>query len=350
MSEKLPQPPQSEEVDLGQLFNAIGKLFERLFKFIGSVFKGVFSAFIYILKPFVENFKLVIIAVAITAVLGYIYEKTKKPVYFSEMMVKPYFESKYQLSNNIDYFNTLIGSSNYEELSNIFEIDNLTAKALVGFDLQAGLETQNDLFIEYDEYIRSIDTSLVNELSYTNYLENRGLLSGNIFTIKAKALKIDVFQKLQEGFRKTFENEFSKHKKMLRDTLAYLDREALNKQLDRLDSIQKTYLEAIKNESKSKNLSLGIGNGFPLQEEKTVTKEYELYLKEQEIRRTINFLDKKIAEDDTYYDVLYTFDKIGKKENSLKQRYSIVFPLLILTLFILVFLAIKAFHFIKNYE
>jgi len=177
MSDKLPQPTQNEEVDLGQLFNAIGKLFEKLFKFIGSIFKGIFSAIIYVIKPLIDNFKLVAIVFVVTAVLGYVYEKFKVPIYFSDMVVKPHFDSKYQLSNNIDYFNSLIASRNLTELSNIFEIDSTDAKTLVGFVMEAGPETQNDLFIEYDEYVMSVDTSLVDELSYKEFIENRDLLS-----------------------------------------------------------------------------------------------------------------------------------------------------------------------------
>tara|TARA_R110002111_G_scaffold121226_4_gene184899 strand:+ start:53 stop:1105 length:1053 start_codon:yes stop_codon:yes gene_type:complete len=350
MSEKLPQQPNNEEVDLGQLFNAIGNLFQRLFNFIGSIFKGIFSAIIYTIKPLVDNFKLVAVAVVLTAILGYAYEKTKEPVYSSEMVVEPYFDSKYQLSSNIGYFNTLINSNNLTELSNIFEIDTVEAKTLVGFELKAGPETQNDLFVEYDEYVQSIDTSLVDELSYIEYIKNRDLMSGRLFAIKAKSSKVDIFPHLHEGFRKTFENDFSEHKKRVRDTLAYIDRQSINIQLDRLDSIQKTYLEAIKNDSKSPNLSLGLGSVLPLQEEKTATKEFDLYLKEISLRRELNRIDQTIAEENTFYDVLSPFDKVGKKDSSIKRRYRLLFPFMTIVFFILAFLALKAFSFIKNYE
>ena len=33
MSQEVPQGSQNEEVDLGQLFNMIGKLFDKFFKF-----------------------------------------------------------------------------------------------------------------------------------------------------------------------------------------------------------------------------------------------------------------------------------------------------------------------------
>lgn len=350
MSEQLPQQPKDEEIDLGQLFNAIGKLFERLFNFIGSIFKGIFSAIIYSIKPLVKHFKLVLIALVIVSVLGYVYEKVKEPVYLSKMLVKSHFGSKYQLANNIDYFNSLIGSENLLELSNIFEIDTTKAKQLVSFELEAGPETQNDLFIEYDEYVQLIDTSLVDELSYIEFVKNRDLLSGSLFAIKAKSYKNDVFQDLQEGFRKTLENDFAKHQKKVRDTMASIERERLLKQLGRLDSIQKTYLEVIRNESEKSNVSLDFGNALPLQEEKTTTKEYELFQKEQEIGRVLTALEQAVAEENTYYDVLSGFDKIGTRDKSLGQRYFILFPLSLLGMFYVFFLAVKAFNFIKNYE
>ena len=120
MSEKLPQQNNNEEIDLGQLFSAIGGLFQKLFNFIGSIFKGILSAIIYTIKPLVVHFKVVVVVLIISVTLGYIYEKSNDPVYYSEMLVKPYFESKYQLSNNINYFNALISSKNVKELSRIF--------------------------------------------------------------------------------------------------------------------------------------------------------------------------------------------------------------------------------------
>lgn len=348
MSQKLPQQPDNEELDLGQLFNAIGRLFEKLFAFIASIFIGIFSAIIYILKPLVDNLKLVVAALIVTTVLGFVFETTKKPTYVSNMVVKTHFDSKYQLVSSIDYFNALINSENIEELSNIFEIDSSYAKKLVSFDIEAGPETQNDLFVEYDKYVMSIDTSLVDELSYKEYVNNRDLLTGTLFAIKAKSYKNDIFQHLQVGFKKTFENDFSKHLKRVRDTMAYIERLSLTTELSRLDSIQKTYLEVLKNESKNKDLSFALTSGIPLQEEKTVTKEYDLFLKEQEIRRNLNYLNKRVAEENTYFDVVSSFDRLGSEDKGLNKRYFILFPFLTLILLMLWFLMLNAFKYIKD--
>lgn len=350
MSDNLPQQPKEEEVDLGQLFNAIGKLFERLFNFIGRIFIGIFSAIIYSIKPLIRYFKLVLVALVVAAILGYVLEMRKEPVYSSKMVVKPYFNSKYQLASNINYFNSLIGARNLKELSRVFEIDTTAASELVGFDIEPGPETQNDLFVEYDGYIKSIDTSLVNQLNYTEFVNNRDLLSGNLFSVKAKSFKNDIFQDLNEGFRKTFENKFSKQQKKVRDTVVFIERQTLLKQLARLDSIQSTYLKVIKNESEKSKVSLGLGNILPLQEEKTATKEYEIFQKEQEIGRTLTRLNQTIAEENTYYDVLSGFDNVGTIDKSVWQRHSMLFPLFTLIILYILFLVIKVFNFIKNYE
>ena len=43
MSKELPQPQQSEEVDLGQLFKLIGNAFNRLIKFFSNIFFFFFN-------------------------------------------------------------------------------------------------------------------------------------------------------------------------------------------------------------------------------------------------------------------------------------------------------------------
>ena len=51
------------------------------------------------------------------------------------MLVKTFFDSKYQLIDNLNYYNDLISNSNHEELSNIFEIDKEDLSLLINFQL-----------------------------------------------------------------------------------------------------------------------------------------------------------------------------------------------------------------------
>ncbi|WP_179337509.1 hypothetical protein [Winogradskyella ludwigii] len=349
MSEKLPQQPQNEEVDLGQLFSAIGKLFDRLFAFIGRVLKGIFVAIIYILKPIVNNFKLIMIALVSAFVIGFIAEKYNKVVYSSEMIVIPHFDSKYQLMTDIKYFNSLIGTGKNKILADIFEIDSIRATELVGFEIDKGPENQNDLLSEYNDFMKTIDTLLV-RVSYDEFIDNRHILSASVFAIKAKASTNDIFSNLEKGFYKTFENNFSKRKKALRDSILRNEVTTVNTEIVKIDSLQRIYLEVLRNESRNGNLSIGSGGLIPITQERSVTREYDLFEKEMKLRNTLLNINEVLIESSDYYEILSGFEDIGPKEIKYTDRYSLIFPVVTLALLLLVSLLIKAFKFIKNYE
>jgi len=352
MSDKLPQQPQNEEVDLGQLFNAIGKLFERLFSFIGKIFRGLFSAVIYALKPIVNNFKLVAAVLLIAVVLGFISDRNKKPSYYSNMLVKPHFDSKYQLANNVDYFNSLIVSNNLEKLSNIFEIDTTVASQLLGFKLEIGPETQNELLIQYDDYIKSIevDSTMLTYLPYAEFIKNRILLNSDIFSIKAMSYQNDIFLSLEKGFIKTFENTHSKKLKEKSDKVYSIEKITYETELQRLENLQQVYVEVLKNQSKNNDLAFGKGTMFPLTQEKTATKEYELFIEEVKIRNALRYLEKeKIEENNDYYEIVSGFEPIGTKDSPL-YGHLLIFPAMAFILLALIYSVINIFKYIRDYE
>ena len=65
MSENNQINNNNEEVDLGQLFKAIGQVFDRFINVISSIFKGIFSTLIIIARALIDNFKLIVIAIII---------------------------------------------------------------------------------------------------------------------------------------------------------------------------------------------------------------------------------------------------------------------------------------------
>lgn len=350
MNELKSTDPNNEEVDLGQLFNAIGKLFEKLFTFLGKVLKGFFEVIIYSLKPIVNNFKLICIVIFAAAIAGFVLEQFKKPEYKSDMLVRPYFGSKYQLSNNVSYFNALIGEGNLSELSRIFEIDSNSAESLVGFNMEIGPETPNDLLVEYDSYIKSIDSTLAREVTYEQFVENRDILNANIFSITAVAKKPDIFVGLENGFRKTFENDYSKKLRERRDDTIKLRKISLQKQLEEIKTLQEVYVKLIENEANNPEVSIGAEGMFPLQQTKRETKEFDLLQRELQIRSAINRLEEKLIKENTYFDIVSGFELVGTQTSSIYNKYALVFPLLAFALMTVVFVFIKTFEFIKKYE
>ena len=350
MSKNTNSTPQNEDLDLIQLFKLIGQSFKTLFNFFKSILNGLFRVVIYSLKPFVKNIKMVSTILIIAALTGFFLEKSSKTTYTSDMLVRPYFESKYELANNIDYFNALIDEENTNELSRLFEIDSSESASLLGFEIEIGPQTKNDIIQEYNGFLKTIDSTLASDISYDDFVENRDILNGSTFMITVEASINNVFSKLEKGFGKTFQNRYSKKNKYLRDSSIVIEKTRLLRDLKRVDSIQKIYLEVIKTESEKESVILSNGD-MTVSQEKTSTREYELLQEEMKIRNKLNVLEEKQIIESDFYDVLSSFEDIGGvKKVSIYLRYPILFPLIAIGLMILTVVIYKTFYFVKEYE
>ncbi len=350
MSENLPSPQNQEEVDLGQLFNAIGGVFNRFLKFIVSIFKGLFVLIIYGLKPIVRNYKVIGIVLFTCAILGFIVQKIKPEVYYSEMLVKPYFESKYKLVSNINHYNSLIDSKKYKELSNVFEIDTLSAEQLLLFEVMKGPETENELLKQFDAYKKSIDSVMASELSYEDFVENRDLYSSDIFSIYVESTEDSIFRRLENGVKNSFKNEYSEKLLRIRDETIDIKTDIYNQGLEKVDTLQKIYIEVLQEESKRNDATIGINGSIPLLQEKSTTKEYDLFTQGKHLRDSIGRLKQLKIEESTLYDIVSGFQEIGTKKDNFLNKYFLVFPLLAFILICLGYFTSKAFKFIKEYD
>jgi hypothetical protein len=340
----------NEEIDLGQLFNAIGKVFDRFINFIASIFKSIFSAIIYLIKDVILNFKIIVGVMLVAGIIGFGLERMKKPVYSSQMVVKTYFESKYQLVTNVNYFNALLADKNYTTLSGIFDLNEDVAKELLRFSIESGPETENDRIVQYDRFVKSIDSTRAIDLSYEDFIENRDIHSGDLFIVKAESFKKDIFKSLEPGFKNSFSNVYSTKKMNKRDSLLEIQKLNLEASLEEIKQLKKVYIDVLEEESQSTKASISLGEGFPLQQEKSETKEYQLLDKEINIRNELRKLEERKVDENVFFDVISGFQLIGNKTQSLSQKYSLVFPALAFVILVIVYFSRKTIKFVLNYE
>jgi hypothetical protein len=121
-------------------------------------------------------------------------------------------------------------------------------------------------------------------------------------------------------------------------------------ELKRVDSLQRIYLEILKSQAEEDNLPVTAGGLFPLTQEKTVTREYDLFREELKLRDNIRALDEVLVAESEFFDILSGFEEVGTIEKEILQRYSIIFPVILLVFMTLLFVFLRIFHFIKNYE
>lgn len=354
MSENLPenQPNKApnEEVDLIVLFNLIGNAFSKFFNFIGHLFKLIFSFLVFILKAIITNFKLIAVVLIISGVIGFALERTQPIKYESKMLVKPYFDSKFQLINNIDYFNSLLASKDYTSFKNVFNISEDDAKQIQKIEIGMGPENENDKIRQYDEYLKSFDSIRAQDISYTDFIENRNIYSTALYEIKVIALKQDIFKQLEEGFVKSFENEYAKTVKEKRDSLIQIQKTSILNSLETVKELQEVYVTVLLEESKGGNNKFSLGETLSLETSNSKTKEFELLGREIYLRGELRLLDEQKIEEDVYFDTVASFQESGNIHSEITQKYILVFPFGSFLILCLIFVARRTVKFIKNYD
>ena len=350
MSQTTPQGSHNEEVDLIQIFKYIGKFFDRIFNFIASIFKAIFSVFIYALKAIVNNFKIIVIVLLLAGVLGFILQRTQKDIYESQMLVKPYFDSKFQLVTNINYYNALIGEKDYTQLTSIFEIDEESAKQIIEFEIHPGPENENDKIKQYDTFLKSLDSTRAQNISFDEFVENRSIYSGDVFEINVKSFKKDIFRSLEEGLNSTFTNTYSVKKREKRDSLIYIERNRILASIKEADSLQKVYLRVMEEESKMKDGSYTTKDGMSFIREKTKTREYDLLQEVNKLREELGKLDAQKVEEDVYFDTLSSFQDVGAKYSSIWNLYVLIMPMIAFILLCVVYLSNRLIKYVSSYE
>jgi hypothetical protein len=350
MNSEIPKNNSTDEVDLGHIFNAIGKLFERLFNLIGSIFKGVFSFFISFLRIIIENFVVIGVVVSVAFIIGFITEQYKKPVYEANMLVKPYFDSKYQLISSINYFNTLLDDGRHEVLADIFKITDVEAEALKEFEVETGPETKNELLKQYDVYLKSLDSARAKSVTYTDFVENRDIYSSELFLITVKSFQGDIFRKLEGSFDSIFSNSYSIEQKIKRDRILEIKQKTFEKDLESMDSLQSLYANVIRKEAERGTASMSVQGLLPLQQEKAQTKEFDVLIIGMRTRDSIKVLEELKVEENTYVQFLSRFPEVGKKQSKLVSKHWVIFPVFAFAGLCILYLMFSTFKFIKNHD
>jgi len=340
----------NEEIDVVVFFNLIGNALRRLKSSIVYLLKSIFSTLIYTLKTFIKSWKIIVSVILISTIIGYALEQIKTTAYQAEMLVEPYFNSKFQLVNNINYFNALIANNDTQALQKIFKIDKETVDAINGFSIEPGPETENDKLLQYEMFISQLDSVRAQEYAFDDFINNRSEYAGKFFLIKAYASKPNVFKDLEDGILTSFVNNYSNKAMKRRDDLINIQKENLEDQLQQVKDLQNIYINVIQKESNSKEKSFKIGDISISGSDGQKTKEYELLQEEQRIRNELKKLEEQKIEEDVVFEVISSFQEVGNVSSHWKEKYSLIFPTASLAILILFFVLKKVIIFTLNYE
>ena len=351
MSKDLPQPQQSEEIDLGQLFKLIGNAFDKLFRFIGSIFNKFFLAFVWLVFFVKKHALKLAIAGVVGIVLGVVLEKTSEPVYKSHITVKQNYDTGENLYNAISYYKDLVKQKDISTLENVLGIKSDEAASISDFEIESVI-SENQKLKEFDGYLKTLDTALAKTVEYKTYLKNSKDYNHQYqqITIKAKERKNfkTVFDKIITNINSNtfFKREQNKDLIELKEQVS-----AIYKSLVKSDTLLAVYQKAIIKSAESNNdfqAKITIDN----KPNESSTKEYELYTKDLELRQELVEIERKIADKEHIIEITSSKQDSGTIDNNKEFFGKSVSPkiyyALILTM--LTFIVLLGLNFVKFLE
>ncbi|MFY0603988.1 MAG: hypothetical protein JXQ93_08560 [Flavobacteriaceae bacterium] len=340
------QNNNEEEVDLGSLFDIIGRGFTKLINFIVSIFKGIFHFLIMILLFFRKHAIKIIIVGVVSGAIGYFLDFDKEVVYESKMLVKPNFNSTNQLYSNIKFYNDLVGQKEYQLLSSTFKITPEEAESLRGFSIQP-IKNDNDIINAYDALILAVDTLAIKNYKILDFKEAFTDYDYLVHEINVKSTQNKIFTKFDDVILSSIiDNNY--FKKLKESENQNLDRSfaLYQKDLKEADTLRKVYMRALIEESKKPTPGTSIDMGS----RSNANKEIVLF----ETNRTINSYLSRITEDKAkkseIINVVSSFQEVGAKSGSLRDSKTIVF--FVIGVFgIILFLLLRELNtFLNNYK
>lgn len=327
----------SDEIDLGQLFQLIGRAFQKLFNFITSIFKGIFHLILLFLLFLQKNFILLTSIAIIGVIGGYLADMFKTPKYISKMVVEPNFNSVQQLYNNIDFYNDLAQAKDSLSLSRALDVTVSEASSVRKVFVDS-YSDENQKIKLFDDFIKELDTTTVKALDYESYLKNFNSMDARFHQISIIATDEGVAKNAQPAIIQSIAaNEYFKLQKRINDENLDLQERIYNQQLGEIDSLQQLYKNVLVKEAEKPMQGTNINlaeNGESQNKELALVKEREV------LKTRLVVLNKERANKFSILNVISDFPSRGVKVKGFWKSYKFVLPLLLLSL-ALGFLGIK---------
>jgi len=350
MGNDLNDKNNSEEIDLLQLFGFFEGKLKGFFKLIFVGLKSVFGIFIVFLQILQQNFVKIAIVIIVAFGIGYSYDMYKPKIYASKMIVKPLFDSKYQLVTNIHYYNELVSNKKYDKLSNLFDLNEEEAKSLSGFDIKDGPESEKEKTILFNSFMKSLDSTAASTVTYDKFVENITIYDARLYEIEVKSSINNVFGKLSKGFKKTFKSDdYSEEIKRKKDTLYKLKKESIEKSLEDIDALKKVYIKELSKDKGQKIEILG-STALKLTEDQQKTKEFEMLKLQIEEQKKLTSLEEDAIEENQLFEVVSDFQLIGSVNGGIFSKMKFVFPFAVFILALLGLFGMRFNKFVANYN
>ncbi len=347
MTDQPVQQNSSDEIDLGQLFQMIGRGFQKFFNFIGSIFKGIFHVLIIFLLFIQKNIIVIGSAVILGGIGGYILDKVLPEKYISKMVVEPNFNSVQQLYNNIAFYNDLAEAQDSVALATALNITEHEAASIKEVFADS-YSDENQKIKLFDEFVRELDTTTIKTIDFENYLKNFNSLDARFHQISLISTDNRVAKKTQPAILGSISvNGYFKLQKRINDENLALQDSIYRQQLVEIDSLQKLYKTVMVKEAdkpmQGTNINLA-DNG------ESQNKELALIQERDVLKQRLVDLNRERANKSSIINVISDFPTRGVELKGVWNSYKFILPLVLLGLVIFVLALLELNNYLKTYN
>lgn len=347
MADQPVQQNNSDEIDLGQLFQMIGRGFQKFFNFIASIFKGIFHLIMLFLLFVQKNIVVIGAALIIGGVGGFVLDSITPEKYISRMVVEPNFNSVQQLYNNIAFYNDLAKAQDSVALATALNITEHEAASIKEIFTDSYSDENQKIKI-FDQFIKELDTTTIKAIDYENYLQNFNSMDARFHQISLISTDNRVAKKAQPAIINSISvNEYFKLQKRINDENLKLQEEIYKNQLAEIDSLQSLYRTVLVKEADkpmqgtSINLAEGgesKGRELALVQEKDVLKEKLVELNEERANKS------------TIINVISDFPTRGVELKGIWNSYKFKLPVFLLILVLGALALLELNRYLKTYN
>ncbi|MFD2100191.1 hypothetical protein [Flagellimonas iocasae] len=337
----------SDEIDLGQLFQMIGRGFQKFFNFIGSIFKGIFHVLMLFLLFIQKNIIIIGAALIIGGIGGFIMDSIFPEKYISKMVVEPNFNSVQQLYNNIAFYNDLADAKDSVALATALNITEHEAASVEEIFVDS-YSDENQKIKLFDKFIKELDTTTIKTIDFENYLKNFNSLDARFHQISVISTNNRVAKKMQPAIINSISvNQYFKLQKEINDDNLELQEGIYKQQLVEIDSLQSLYRTVMVKEADKPMQGTSINMA---ESGDSRNRELALIQEKDVLKEKLVELNEEKANKSTIINVISDFPTRGVEQKGIWNSFKFKLPMLLLALVLGISALLELNRFLKTYN
>lgn len=228
----------SDEIDLRELFSAIGNFFSNIFFNFILFIVGIKNAI-------VKNIKLIVILGLVGGILGIIAHFVTPDVYKSSILLRSTYLNGRLMESTIDKLQLLAEDENREQLAKVLDIDTAIANNIVGFSYEPFVSEEE--IIELEVFKEQLKSEIEDEAIINRFVDRLRMDNKSTYRIYVEVLDRSLISDLEEPLINYFKNNpFVSKRLEIQEQNLKLEVQSIEEELTELDSLKEILFKNFK--------------------------------------------------------------------------------------------------------